>query len=126
LLGLDEQVAHTRRSDANDRLDELRCRHREEGHIRLAGDRAGEQGLAGTRGAGQQHPVGDAATKASVLLGVTQEVDHLAQLGLGLLDAGHIGEGDAVTARRVPPCTRSSEAAEGVLHAARAAQQEEQ
>jgi hypothetical protein len=103
LLGLNEQVAHPRRSDADDRLDELRRRHREERCIRLAGDRAGQQRLAGTGRPGQQHAVGDAASEASVLLGVAQEVDHLAQLGLCLLDARHIGEGDTVTARGIPP-----------------------
>src|SRR6476469_3442817 len=82
----------------------------------IDGDGAGEQGLAGAGRPGQYFAVGDAPSETPVLLGVAQEVDHLAQLGLGLLDAGHIGEGDAVTAWRVAPRARPSEAAERVLH----------
>ena len=48
-LGLGEQVAHAARADADDRLDELRRRDREERHRRLAGDRPREQRLAGAR-----------------------------------------------------------------------------
>ena len=46
---LREQVAHARGADADDRLDELRRRDREERGVRLAGDRAREQRLAGAR-----------------------------------------------------------------------------
>ena len=42
LLGLTEQVADTGSADADDRLDELRRRHREERRARLAGDGARE------------------------------------------------------------------------------------
>jgi hypothetical protein len=47
LLRLLEQVAHARRADADDRLDELRRRQREERGVRLAGDRTREQRLPG-------------------------------------------------------------------------------
>src|SRR3546814_11738014 len=46
-LGLLEHVAHARRADTDEHLDEIRTRNGEEGNARLAGDRAGEQGLAG-------------------------------------------------------------------------------
>ena len=39
-LALLEQVAHARRADAHEHLDEVRARHREERHARLAGDGA--------------------------------------------------------------------------------------
>ena len=44
-------------------------------------------------GPDQQHALGDAAAEALVLLGVLQEVDDLDELGLGLVDAGHVVEG---------------------------------
>ena len=48
-LGLLEQVTHARGADADDHLDELRRRHLEERHAGLAGDRPGQQRLAGAR-----------------------------------------------------------------------------
>ena len=46
--------------------------------------------------AGEEHAVRDAPAELPVLLRVAQEVDDLAQLGLRLVDAGDVGEGDAV------------------------------
>ena len=51
LLALLEHVAHAARADADEHLDKIGAGDREERHIRLAGDRAGEQGLAGARAA---------------------------------------------------------------------------
>ena len=58
LLGLGEQVAHARGADADDRLDELRGRDREERGVRLAGDRARQQRLAGPGGPNSSTPWG--------------------------------------------------------------------
>src|SRR5204862_6778228 len=49
LLGLLEQVAHSRGADADEHLDEVRTGNREERHAGLARYGASEQGLAGTR-----------------------------------------------------------------------------
>jgi hypothetical protein len=54
LLGLVEHVAHPACADADEHLDEVRAGDGEERHAGLAGDRAGEQGLAGARRADQQ------------------------------------------------------------------------
>ena len=96
LLRLLEQVADARGADADDRLDELRGRHREERRVRLAGDRAGEQRLAGAGRPREQHAVRDPRAERHVLLGVAQEVDDLGQLGLRLVDPGDVGEGDGI------------------------------
>ena len=64
LLGLLEQVAHAAGADADDHLDELRRREREERHVRLAGDGARQQRLAGARRAGQQHALRDRRRRA--------------------------------------------------------------
>ena len=109
LLRLLEEVADARRADADDRLDELRGRHREERDVRLAGDRAREQRLAGSRLAAQQDAVRDAPAELAVPVGTAEEVDDLRQLGLRLVDAGDVGEGDAV---RLP--ARSAARSSGV------------
>ena len=45
-FGLREQIAHARRADADEHLDELRSAQAEERHVRLAGDGARQQRLA--------------------------------------------------------------------------------
>ena len=94
LARLLEQIAHARRADADDHLDELRGAHREEGHARLAGDRPREQRLAGAGRADEQHALRRGSAEARVLLGLLQEVDDLDQLVLGFVDARDVLEGD--------------------------------
>ena len=91
-LGLVEQVADAAGADADEHLDELRARDAEERHARLTGDRASHQRLAGARRADEQHATRDARAERVELLGELQELDDLLELGLGLVDAGHIGE----------------------------------
>jgi hypothetical protein len=77
---------------------------------------AGEQRLAGARGAHQQHALGDAAAELLELLRVLEELDDLLELVLGLVDARDVGEGDlvlrlveqarAATCRSSSPCRR--------------------
>ena len=94
LARLLEEVAHARRADADDHLDELGGAQAEEGDARLAGDRAREQRLAGAGRADQQHALRHGAAEPLVLRRVLQEVDDLDQLVLGLVDAGDVVEGD--------------------------------
>ena len=61
----------------------------------LAGHRAREQRLAGSGSSGEQHAVRHPPPQAAVALGISQEVDYLGQLRLGLIDPGDVGEGDA-------------------------------
>jgi hypothetical protein len=96
LLRLLEHVAHAAGADADEHLDEVRTRDGEERHAGFARDRAGQQRLTGAGGADQQGALGDLAAQALELLRVLQEVDDLGQLFLGLVDAGHVLEGDAV------------------------------
>ena len=65
LLALLEEVADARGADADEHLDEVRAADREERDVGLAGDRAGEQRLAGSRGAHEEHALGDACRRAS-------------------------------------------------------------
>ena len=58
-------------------------------------DRPCQQRLAGARRARQQHTLGDHRAQPAVFLGVLQEVDDLGELGLDLVDPGHVVERSA-------------------------------
>ncbi|GBD46608.1 hypothetical protein HRbin41_01436 [bacterium HR41] len=74
LLGLLEEIAHTRRADADEHLDEVRPGDREERHARFAGDRPGQQRLTGARRPVQQHALRDTRAERLELLGVLEEL----------------------------------------------------
>jgi hypothetical protein len=80
LLCLLEEVTHPRGAHADDRLDELRGRRREEGRIGLARDRACEQRLPGPGRPVEKHAVRNARPELRVALRVLQEVDDLDEL----------------------------------------------
>ena len=80
LLRLLEHVAHARRADADEHLDEVGAGDREERHLRLAGDRLGEQRLAGAGRADHQHAARNAPAELLELGRVAQELDQLARL----------------------------------------------
>ena len=108
-LGLLEQIAHARGADPDDHLDELRGRHLEERNARLAGDRAGQQRLAGSGRAAEQDAARDPAAEPQVLVGVLEEVDDLGELVLGLVDPRHVGERHRLLGGLHPPCARAPE-----------------
>ena len=58
----------------------------------LAGNRPGEERLAGSRRAGEKYTMRHPPAQAPVTLGRSKEVDDLRELRLGLVDAGHVGE----------------------------------
>ena len=95
LLALLEHVAHARRADAHEHLDEVGAGDGEERHVGLAGDGARQQRLAGSRRADQQAALRNLAAEALELLRILQELDDLLKLLLRLVDAGHVLEGDA-------------------------------
>ena len=94
LLALLEEIADPRCADTDKHLDKVRTRNREEGDIGLAGNGAGQQGLAGSGRAHEQHALGDLAAEALEPFGILEEIDDLLELVLGLGDAGDIFEGD--------------------------------
>ena len=119
LLGLLEEVAHARGADAHDRLDELRCRHGEEGGVRFARDGAGQQRLSGPRRPVEQHAARDSRAELRVALRVLEEVNDLDELVFGLVDPGHVIEADSVLL--AGPDTPRGRAAEAAEHAAASA-----
>src|SRR5688500_3295542 len=93
-LGLLEQVAHTRGTNAHEHLDELGAIDREEGHAGFPRDRAREQRLPGTRWPDQQHSFRYLGSESHELVGRLQELDDLDQLLLRLIRPGNIVERD--------------------------------
>ena len=92
LLGLLEQVADAGGADTDEHLDEVGAGDRVERHAGLAGDRAGEQGLAGAGRAVEQHALGDLGADRLELGGLLEELLDLAELLDRLLAAGDVGE----------------------------------
>jgi hypothetical protein len=92
LLRLLEHIAHAARADADEHLDEVGARNGEERHVGFARDRARDQRFTGARRADQQHAARNASAKPLELAGITQELDDLLQILLGLVDAGDILE----------------------------------
>jgi hypothetical protein len=87
-----EQVAHAAGTDADEHLHEVRARDAEEPDAGLAGDRPGEQCLAGARGAHEEDALGDASADLAEAVGHPQEVDHLGDLLLDAVVAGDVVE----------------------------------
>ncbi len=100
LLALLEEVADARGADADEHLDEVRAADREEGNVGFAGDGAGEERLAGARGAHEEHALRDAAAQLLELLRFLEELDDFLELFLGLVDAGDVLEGDLLLGAR--------------------------
>ena len=69
-LGLLEQIAHARGAHADEHLDEIGAGEAEERDLRFAGDRSGEQRLAGARRADQQHALGNLSSEPAISLGI--------------------------------------------------------
>src|SRR5919198_2192352 len=109
LLRLLEQVAHTRSADADEHLDEIGARDREERHAGLAGDRPREQRLAGTRRAVEEDALRDPRAERLELLRVLEELLDLLELLDRLVDAGDVLEADLRRVGRHPLRARLAE-----------------
>ncbi len=122
LFRLLEHVAHARRADADEHLDEVGARDREERNLGLAGDRLGEQRLAGARIADHQHAARNASAQLLELGRIAQELDQLRDFFFRLVAAGDVGEGDGVVGlvehARLALAERERAAAAAALHLA--------
>ena len=92
LLGLFEEVADPGGTDTDEHLDEVRSGDGEERHTRLAGDRAGEQRLAGAGWPVQQHTLGDLGADRLELRRLGQELLDLLELLDRLFATGDVSE----------------------------------
>ena len=95
LAGALEQVADPAGADADEHLHEVGAGDRQERHARLAGHRAGDEGLAGAGGPDEQHALGDAGADLGEAVRGLEEVDDLADVLLHAVVAGDVGEGGA-------------------------------
>ena len=102
LLRLLEEVADARGADADEHLDEVGARDREERHAGLAGDRAREQRLAGAGRPVEQDALRDPRAERLELLRVLEELLDLVQLLDRLVRAGDVLEGDLRRVGRHP------------------------
>ena len=96
LLGLLEQVAHTRRTHAHEHLDEIRAADRQERYISLASNSLRQHRLTRSRRANKQCTLGNLTSQLTIFLRATQEIDDLHNLLLGLLHTGYVLERHAV------------------------------
>src|SRR5207249_1155104 len=87
-----EELAHPRRAEADEHLDESRRALREEPRARLAGHALREQRLARAGWPVQEDAFRDLGAKLLEALRILEEVDHLLQLGLGLGDTCDVVE----------------------------------
>ena len=87
-----EQVADAAGADADEHLHEVGTGDAEEADAGLAGDRAGEQRLAGAGRTDEQDALGDAGADLLEPLGHAQEVDDLGDLLLDAVVAGDVVE----------------------------------
>ncbi len=92
LLGLVEQVTHTRRAQTDEHLHEVGARHGVERHAGLACDGSRQQRLTGSRRAVQQHAARDAGAQCLVARRILEEVLDLLDFLHGGFLAGHVGE----------------------------------
>src|SRR5205085_12595057 len=92
LAGSREQIAHPRRTYADEELDEAGPGQGEEGDVGLAGDGPGQQGRARARRPDHEDTAGPHGAGRRVALGVLEEVDDLADLTLCPVVARHVAE----------------------------------
>ena len=92
-LGLFEQVTDAGRADTDEHLNEVRAGDGEEGNARLAGDGAGQEGLAGAGRAVQQHTLGDLGADRLELGRFLQELLDFLEFLDGFISAGDVHEG---------------------------------
>src|SRR5690606_20241765 len=91
-LRLLEQVAHARRTNAHEHLDELGAADREERDTRFSRDGPREERLARARGADEEYTLRDAGTDTRKFVRCAQEVDDFDEFGLRFVRTRNILE----------------------------------
>jgi len=122
LARLLEQIADSCGADADEQFHEFRAAYRKEGHSCLARHRARQQRLAGTRRPDEQDSLGYAGAKSAVFGRNPQKLDHLAQLGFGLVDTRDVGKAHARFCLNIDLCAALAdlhESAPGRAHASK-------
>ena len=95
-LALLKHVPDAGSTHADKHLHKIGAADAVERHVRLTGDRLGEEGFTRSRRSHHQDALGNPSTEFLKLLRVAQELHDLTYLVLGFLDSGHIGKGHLV------------------------------
>ena len=95
-----EELAHPRRAEADEHLDECGRALREEARTGLAGHSLGEQRLPRAGRAVEEDAFRDLGAELLEPLRVLEKVDHLLQLCLGLRHTCHVGKAHGLTRAR--------------------------
>jgi hypothetical protein len=103
-----EELANACRAETGEHLDERRSAGRVEVRPRLGRDRLRDQRLPGSRWAVEENALGDARAEPLEALPVAEELDHLLELLLRLVQPGDVRPGDwradlLVERRRLDP-----------------------
>ncbi len=88
-----EEIAHSRRSDTDERLHELGAGYGEEGDPGLTRNGLGQKRLPASGGAEQEHALRRHRADLVVTLRVREVIDHLFELDHGFLGSTDVGEG---------------------------------
>ena len=94
LFRLLEHVAHTRCTDTDEHLNEVRTRDCEERHAGLTGHGTRQKRLTSPGRPHQQSAFRDLAAKAGEFLRIAQELDDLFKVFLGFIDTRDVIKGD--------------------------------
>ena len=94
LFALDKQVPDPGGAHADKHFHKIGTADAEKRHPGFTGNGPGQQGFAGSRGAHQQDPFGDAAAQAGEFFGISQKLDDFAQFLFGFVDTGNIFKGN--------------------------------
>ena len=95
LVGFLEQVADTGRTYAYVQFNKVGTGQGEEGNMRFACNRLGQQGLTCSGRSHKKRALGELGSDLDIFARIMQEIDHFLQGFLGLVLACHICEGDA-------------------------------
>src|SRR5260370_568670 len=93
-LTLLKQIAHAARAHAHEHLNKVRTGDGKEWNIRLARNRASQQGLASSRRSDEQHTLRNSAAQFLELLRLAQKFDNFAKFFLRLIHARHVFKRD--------------------------------
>ena len=116
-LGGRKQIPHARSAHANKHLHKVRTGNREERRAGLARHGLGQQRLAGSRRAHQQHALGHARAHFGKPPRVLQKLHDLLQLFLLFVRAGHVAKRHLVGAARHHPRLGLAEVADALAAA---------
>ena len=97
LHGLLKEITYAAGPDPDEEFHKVGATGTIERDACLAGDGTSEQGFAGAWRADQQHTFGNMGPNGQVALRLAQEVDFLAQVGLGFVGSCNVSEGGGWT-----------------------------